>query len=345
MKPVDDVQGLAHGDVHGHFAHANVRCRSKRAFMEHEMMTFGTSGLDRAAELRGQAAELWAAGQGRTVLFWRGKALMAGNRLARLPLDHPVLATADDRSIFLGRDAGLPIFATDISIWQPSGDTEQVGQFVDDSQQVHPDLPDMMFCELRQVMTVLDLRDGELAATGKAILEWHRSHRYCSKCGNKSAVSMGGWERTCLACDAKHFPRTDPVVIMLITRGNKVLIGRSHFWPEGMYSLLAGFVEPGETIEAAVRREVVEESSIRVGKVSYIASQPWPFPNSLMFGCRGEALNEDISIDPDEIEDAIWVSREELATAFAGEHATIKPARKGAIAHYLLHLWLADKLD
>lgn len=312
--------------------------------MEHEMMTFGTSGLDRAAEMRGKAAELWAAKQGETLLFWRGKALMAGEQLARLPLDHPVLNAADDRSIFLGREGGQPVFATDISVWEPTGETDQVGQFVDESQQAHPDLPDMVFCELRQIMTMLSLRDAELAATAKAILEWHRSHRFCSKCGDKSAVSMGGWERTCVSCGAKHFPRTDPVVIMLITHGNKVLIGRSHHWPEGMYSLLAGFVEPGETIEAAVRREVIEESGIKVGKVGYIASQPWPFPNSLMFGCQGEALNEDIQIDPDELDDAIWITREELATAFAGEHPTIKPARKGAIAHYLLHLWLADKL-
>jgi len=122
-------------------------------------------------------------------------------------------------------------------------------------------------------------------------------------------------------------------------------MGRSHFWPEGMYSLLAGFVEPGETIEAAVRREVYEESGIRVGQVDYLSSQPWPFPNSLMFGCHGAALNSDITIDPNELEDAFWVSREEIMLAFSGEHPKIKPARKGSIAHFLLQRWLADALD
>ena len=155
----------------------------------------------------------------------------------------------------------------------------------------------------------------------------------------------GGWQRDCAACGSHHFPRTDPVVIMLITNGNNVLMGRSPGWPEGMYSLLAGFIEPGETMEAAVRREVFEESGVRVSDVRYLASQPWPFPASLMFGCAGNALNSDITIDPSEIEDALWVSREEMVRVFAGQHPKINPARKGAIAHFLLENWLADRLD
>ncbi len=158
-------------------------------------------------------------------------------------------------------------------------------------------------------------------------------------------VAMAGWQRDCPTCGAHHFPRTDPVVIMLITHGNSVLLGRSPGWPEGMYSLLAGFVEPGETIEAAVRREMFEEAGIRVGAVGYLASQPWPFPSSLMFGCRGEALDDEITIDPNEIEDAMWVSREEMMECFAGNNTRIKPARKGAIAHFLIWNWLADRLD
>lgn len=158
-------------------------------------------------------------------------------------------------------------------------------------------------------------------------------------------MSVSGWQRDCGTCDGKHFPRTDPVVIMLITRGNSVLMGRSPYWPEGMYSLLAGFVEPGETLEAAVRREVFEEAGIKVGQVDYLASQPWPFPNSLMFGCHGEALNDEITIDPVEIEDAIWVSREEMMLTFAGENPKMLPARKGAIAHFILEHWLSDRLE
>jgi NAD+ diphosphatase len=156
---------------------------------------------------------------------------------------------------------------------------------------------------------------------------------------------MAGWQRTCPACNAAHFPRTDPVVIMLVTHGNSVLMGRSHGWPEGMYSLLAGFVEPGEPIEAAVRREVMEEAGIRVGRVNYLASQPWPYPSSLMFGCSGEALETEITIDPVEIEDARWFTREDILDAFAGRNPAMKPARKGAIAQFILSNWLSDQLD
>ena len=314
--------------------------------MHSNILTFGGSNLDRAAELRPQTADLWAKGDGRVVVFWRGKPLLNATGAEFVGPAHPVLKIADDKPIYLGREDGRDVFAVDISKWQPEDQSDEVGQFVDQSQQHHPDLPDhAAFAELRQSMTLLSARDAELLATAKAILEWHRSHRFCSTCGMKSDLAMGGWERVCPACGAKHFPRTDPVVIMLITHGNSVLIGRSPFWPEGMYSLLAGFVEPGETIEAAVRREIFEESAIRVGAVTYLASQPWPFPNSLMIGCRGEAITEDITIDPNEIEDALWVSREEVAIAFTGAHPTIKPARKGSIAHYLMQLWLADRLD
>ena len=132
---------------------------------------------------------------------------------------------------------------------------------------------------------------------------------------------------------------------MLITRGNDVLLGRSPGWPEGMHSLLAGFMEPGETVEAAVRREVWEEAGVRVGRVDYLASQPWPFPASLMLGCRGEALSEEITLDPHELEAALWVSRERLMRVFLGEDPQIRAPRVGAIAGFLLRKWLEDRLD
>jgi len=156
---------------------------------------------------------------------------------------------------------------------------------------------------------------------------------------------MAGWQRICPDCGGHHFPRTDPVVIMLITRGNKCLLGRSPGWPEGMYSCLAGFLEPGETIEAAVRREVFEEAGVHVGQVSYLSSQPWAYPSSLMIGCHGEALSEEITLDTVEMDDARWVTREELMDAHAGLRSDILPGRKGAIAHFLLRNWLADRLD
>ncbi len=311
-----------------------------------ETVTFGGSGLDRAAEMRARADELKLQAGARTVLLWRGKPMISGDDLLRVPMDHPVLADASADLILLGRENDAPVFAANLSAWEPSDlNAETLDSFLDPSEQEHPAVPNAVFAELRAVMTRLSPRDAELAATAKAVMEWHRTHRFCARCGAESAMAMAGWQRDCAACGAHHFPRTDPVVIMLITHRNAVLVGRSPGWPEGMYSLLAGFVEPGETIEAAVRREVFEEAGIRVGAVSYLSSQPWPFPASLMFGCAGAALNTDITIDPQEIEDAIWVTREEMADAFAGTHPKILPARKGAIAHFLLEAWLADRLD
>ncbi len=323
-----------------------------------EQVTFGGAGLNRAAHIRGDAEKLSQA-QGdpaaRCVLLWRGKLLVQGDRLDRLalqPMSHPLNTRGPggivSAPIFLGLDASdAPLFALDISNWAAEGlDLTGVGAFVDRTEQQHPDLSEgHVFAELRRIMTRLSPLDAELAATAKAVIGWHETHKFCAKCGAPSEISQAGWQRSCPTCGAQHFPRTDPVVIMLITHGDAVLMGRSPGWPEGMYSLLAGFVEPGETLEAAVRREVMEEAGVPVGAVSYLSSQPWPFPASLMFGCAGEALSRDIVIDPVEIEDAMWVSKTEMMQAFAGEHPTLLPARKGAIAHFLLQNWLADTLD
>lgn len=233
--------------------------------MKHaEQVTLGGSGLDRAAEIRGDAAALASAradAGARAILFWRGKPLILPERpaaLARLPMDHPVLALATSDPILLGREEGSARFAFDLSGWVPDDlDEATLGGFLDPSEQHHPLLAEgMAFAEVRRVMTWLDARDAELVATGKAILGWHDIHRYCARCGQETQMAQAGWQRICPACKGAHFPRTDPVVIMLITNGNDVLMGRSPSWPEGMYSLLAGFVEPGETLEAAVRREV-----------------------------------------------------------------------------------------
>ena len=312
-----------------------------------ETVTFGGSALDRAAELRDNMASVIADGRSRAILLWRGKPMVAQDSLVAVPLEHSIMDDADSDLVLLGQDQDGAILAADLSSWEPKdADLSTLGGFLDPSLQSHPALPeDHQFAELRAIMTRLSPRDAELAATARAILNWHRSHRFCAACGVKSDMAMAGWQRDCPACNTHHFPRTDPVVIMLITRGNKVLMGRSPGWPEGMYSLLAGFIEPGETMEAAVRREVFEEAGIEVGSVSYLASQPWPFPASLMFGCAGEAISETIRVDPSEIEDARWVSREDMAAVFAGQHPEILPARKGAIAHFLLENWLADRLD
>jgi NAD+ diphosphatase len=313
------------------------------------ILTFDTSGLERAAELRSDPDRMAAMlADGGTVLpIWRGKPLVAQEGgLAWLPKGHPALAHGTE-PLFLGMDDGVARFAQDISDWSPEAGAEAVeAGFFDASLQSHPSLPDShVFAELRGVMLQLSVRDAELAATAKAVLHWHRSHRFCSVCGEPSKPINAGWQRQCPSCAASHFPRTDPVVIMLVTRGNDLLLGRSSPWPEGMYSCLAGFVEPGETIEAAVRREVAEETGISVGAVRYVASQPWPFPASLMMGFAAEAETTEITLDPAELEDALWVSREDMVTVMAGGHPKIKPARKGAIAYYLITEWLSGRLD
>ncbi len=319
-----------------------------------ETVTFGGSALQRSAELRNQPeqiAALWQSPGSRVVPMWRGRPLIAGearDQLALLPTSHALLAAIPaPPPLFLGTEDGAARFAVDLSGWDPDiADAGAAVPFIDQSEQGHPSLPDdHRFADLRAVMARLSPRHAELAATAKAVQVWHDSHGFCAKCGERSDLVMAGWQRSCPACGTQHFPRTDPVVIMLITRGNKVLIGRNAAWPQGMYSLLAGFVEPGETVEGAVRREVMEEAGVRVGAVTYLASQPWPFPASLMLGCRGEAVSETVTVDPAELEAAFWISREEMMVVMAGDHSTIKPSRPGAIAHFLMANWLADTLE
>lgn len=308
---------------------------------------FAESGLDRAAGLRGRPeaiAAMLASSGARVLPIWRGRPLVAGEVLGWLAPGHPVLADAE-APVFLGRGDGIAWFAADISRWQPAVSAAEAPGLFDAGEQRHPLLAEpFVFAELRNCMAGLSTREGELAATARALTEWHRSHAFCARCGAASLPSHAGWQRHCPACGADHFPRTDPVVIMLITRGNSALLGRSPGWPAGMYSCLAGFIEPGETVEAAVRREVAEETGVPVGKVRYLASQPWPFPASLMLGCHGEALAGELTLDPVEIEDARWLTREQLAAVFAGTHPEIRAPRRGAIAGALLGRWLADRL-
>jgi NAD+ diphosphatase len=178
-------------------------------------------------------------------------------------------------------------------------------------------------------------------AEAKAMLHWHARHRYCSNCGAKTNLACGGWKRECPGCHGEHFPRTDPVVIMLAVSGDRCLLGRSGRFAAAMYSCLAGFVEPGESIEDAVRRETLEEAGIRCGRVSYFRSQPWPFPMSLMIGCHAEALNHEIVVDRSELEDARWFSREEVALMLMRRHpdglGTPPPV---AIAHHIIRAWV-----
>jgi NAD+ diphosphatase len=183
-------------------------------------------------------------------------------------------------------------------------------------------------------------------AEAKAVIGWHARHRFCPNCGAATRPVQGGWRRDCPSCEAEHFPRTDPVVIMLAIAGDRCVLGRSYRFAQTMWSCLAGFAEPGETIEEAVRREVLEEVGIVSGRVKYFASQPWPFPTTLMIGCHAEALSEDIVIDRSEIEEARWFAREELALMLAQNHpqglTTPPPV---AIAHHIIRNFVEDGDD
>lgn len=315
-----------------------------------EAVTFAGGRMDRAARLRGDGgaqAALAADPRARGLALWRGRPLLTaaeGLALAWRRLDDPLFGEAREPRVFLGLDDGVPCFACEIPDWD-HGLAPAEG-FAASPLVPHPELDASLgFGDLRANMAALDPAEAATAAAAKGILGWHESHGFCANCGARSEPADAGWRRTCPSCGAQHFPRTDPVVIMLILSGNSVLLGRSPGWPEGMYSLLAGFMEPGESIEAAVRREVAEETGVPVGPVGYLSSQPWPFPSSLMIGCRGEAMGRDITLDPAEIEDARWVTREQLARAIAGYDPTLRPARAGSIARFLLEHWLADTLD
>ena len=184
-----------------------------------------------------------------------------------------------------------------------------------------------------------------MVAQGAALLAWHRTHRFCGRCGNRTEMRIGGFKRVCTSCNAEHFPRTDPVVIMLVTRktdnGDTCLLARSPHFAPLTYSCLAGFVEPGETIENAVRREVREESGLPVGQVTYHASQPWPFPYSLMIGCFAQGLSDQITLDYEELEDGRWFTRDEARAMLDNVHAQgLRTPPAGAIASALIRHWV-----
>ena len=240
------------------------------------------------------------------------------------PLDAASLGAVLDQAILLGWDERGPALAA------PAGlDPEE--------------LPDgVKAIDFRSVNVQGLLSEPDLGAVAQAgaLLAWHGTHRFCGRCGHETDIRAGGYKRACRSCKAEHFPRTDPVAIMLAVTRERCLMGRSPHFPPGMYSCLAGFIEPGETIEDAVRRETFEEAGIRLGRVAYHASQPWPFPYSLMIGCFGEALNEEIVPDKAELEDVRWFSRAEVAEIIAGRSPEgIKTPPRAAIANLLIRTW------
>lgn len=192
------------------------------------------------------------------------------------------------------------------------------------------------------LLSILAAEEAPLFAAALTLSRWHSHHCYCAKCGALTEVVRGGWSRQCPACSAEHFPRVDPVVIMIAEHEDRLLLGRQPQYPPGRYSALAGFVEVGETIEAAVARELLEEAGIEVRDVTYVASQPWPFPSSLMIGCSAKAESGELNIDTAELDDARWFSRGEIAAALAdAPDASFEPPPRAAIARTLLERWLS----
>ena len=235
-------------------------------------------------------------------------------------------------TVFLGLDDGAPRFG--------------VGLAPDDAAALKT-RSDLVVTDLRSI-AVQGLVAGEHLppiAEAKAVLHWHARHRFCSNCGAPTVVVDAGWRRDCAQCLAQHFPRTDPVVIMLAIDGDDCLLGRSPRFIPNMWSCLAGFLEPGETIEDAVRRETLEEASITTGRVRYLASQPWPFPSSLMIGCYAEATSREIVVDTEELEGARWFSKEELARMLMRRHeAGLTTPPPVAIAHHIIRSFVEGEI-
>jgi NAD+ diphosphatase len=234
--------------------------------------------------------------------------------------------------VLLGSRDGVAHFAVDVSgVEQPD---EAFG------------IADLAsFEDLRASVAQLPAGDAAIAAQARSLVDWHARHGHCAVCGGHTRSVQGGANRICFDCQAEHFPRTDPVAIAIVTRGDRCMLGRGPGWPETLYSALAGFVEAGESLEEAVRREVLEESNVRVGAVRYVCSQPWPFPSSLMIGCVGDAESEAIEIDPAELDDARWFTRDALRAALAGRRADLAVPPPFAVAHHLIRAWVEGALD
>jgi len=301
---------------------------------------YAGSGLDRASHLRGDRA--WvearlAAPSSRFVPVWRARNLVAADGQGH-ELPEPVFLDAGAASrlvepdapiVLLGLDSDVAYFAIDLS----HIDAPDTGPTV---------VPNGMFTDLRSVGTMMGRHQGALLAYARGMLTWHRRHRFCGSCGGATDSAEAGFLRVCRnpECQHHHFPRTDPAVIMLVVDGEHCLLGRQARWPAGMYSTLAGFVEPGETLEEAVAREVKEESGVSVRRVRYHSSQPWPFPTSLMLGFYAEAASHDIAVNGDELEDARWFERRWLREN-DGKNGFFLP-RRDSIARRLVNDWLAE---
>jgi len=279
------------------------------------VIVFAGAGLDRAAAMRRRPD--WIEEQRADP---RARAVLVSERGVWLDDGQLVLEQPGGGAIFLGLSGGAPLFADDPGAAGP--------------ERGRP-------AGLREAATDLSAGEAALAAYAGSLLSWHRRHRFCANCGAPTEARDGGHERLCPTCGTQHFPRTDPVVIVRVTDGGDgLLLGRQARWPEGRFSLLAGYVEPGETLEEAVRREVLEESGVAVGSVAYLASQPWPFPSSLMLGFSALAERGHPAPADDELAEVRWFERGEVESAARGE-GSLMLAPPYSIARRLIDAWLA----
>ncbi|HEY3778215.1 MAG TPA: NAD(+) diphosphatase [Rhizomicrobium sp.] len=299
------------------------------------MIPFTGNRLDRASDRRTDAA--WVAAQrtradSRIFPFRNLQPFVRENTHAGFFAPGPWerLAGPDAVCVFLGLGDGRAVFALDVSAAPEDLEQDTLfgsGQFVD----------------MRSAAALLPSDEVAILGQAKALIDWHARHGFCPRCGAPTTLVDAGYRRHCDACGAEHFPRTDPVVIMLAIHGEDCLVGRGRHFAPGMFSALAGFIEPGETIEEAVRREIFEEAGIRIGRVTYHATQPWPFPSSLMIGCFAEALSREIRIDDNELAEARWLGRAEARALLRGEsHAEMRVPNPIAIAHHLLNTWAGE---
>jgi NAD+ diphosphatase len=309
-----------------------------------EIYTFAGNPLDRVSQRRQDAA--WVASlvddpETRLLPFRELKPVVRDPSAAAIDWQPvaPWRGAIDGGAmlVLLGIGDGRAYFALDASATPTAGEADGVAA---DGETAEAGTVDV-----RSLAAVLPGPQAAILAEARAVLDWHARHGFCAQCGTPSTISAGGWGRRCPNCRAHHYPRVDPVVIMLAVRGEHCLLGRNRRRVGSRYSCLAGFMEPGETIEEAVRREVMEESGVHVGRVRYLASQPWPFPSTLMMGLLAEAVSEDICIDPEELAEARWFERDEVRAMVERSRtdepiagmATLPPPL--AIGHQLARRW------
>lgn len=297
---------------------------------------FVSHALDRAAHLRTDPERLQAMeddSRARAYVVHRDSMILAREGAAlrpRLALDEARRLGANPGTVFLGLRDGAPVFGMGIAA---------------DAVEALLTRGDIMVGNIRALVTegALAVEDLSAIAVAKALVGWHQRHGFCANCGARTRLSQAGWRRDCAHCNTEHFPRTDPVVIMMVTDGERCLLGRQPHFAAGMWSCLAGFVEAAETIEDAVRREVLEETGVRCTDVSYTMTQPWPYPSSMMIGCAARALSREIVVDRHELEDARWFDRAEIALMLKHQHPDgLTGPHPFAVAHHLLGRWAAE---